>query len=171
LVENEGEAPPASREVVAIISVLLIGVFISQADGTLVLSVYGRISSEFNDLENGSWIITAYLLAMSGTQALYGRLSEIYGRKRCLQASYILFSIGTLGTGIGQSLGQVIGARVIQGAGGAGMVGMVSILLTDLVPPRDVAVYRSYVNVISTVGRMSGGTFGGLISEVVGWRA
>lgn len=152
------------------ISVLLIGVFMSQADATLVLSVYGEIASEFHALKDGSWILTSYMLAMSSTQALYGKLSDIYGRKRCLQTAYILFAIGTLGTGIGQSLTQIIIGRAIQGAGGSGMVGMVSILLTDLVPPRDVALYRSYINVIQTLGRMSGGTFGGLISEAIGWR-
>lgn len=64
----------------------------------------------------------------------------------------------------------MIAGRVLQGAGGGGMVSMVSILLADLVPLQDVAVYRSYVNIFSTVGRSCGGLVGGLVAEYMGWR-
>lgn len=67
-------------------------------------------------------------------------------------------------------MAQVIAARAVQGAGGAGMVCMVSILLTDLVPLQDVALYRSYVNIAQTVGRSCGGAVGGYLTETIGWR-
>lgn len=87
-----------------------------------------------------------------------------------LQLSYITFAIGTLGSGLAGDMTQMIVARVVQGAGGAGMVSMVSILLTDLVPLQEVAVYRSYVNIFSTVGRSCGGLIGGYFAQWVGWR-
>lgn len=65
---------------------------------------------------------------------------------------------------------QIIAARAVQGCGGAGMLSMVSILLTDLVPVHELAMYRSYVNVISTVGRSCGGAIGGFLSQTIGWR-
>lgn len=65
---------------------------------------------------------------------------------------------------------QIIAARAIQGCGGAGMVCMVAILLTDLVPVHELAVYRSYINVIQTVGRSCGGAFGGFLAQTIGWR-
>lgn len=83
------------------------GVFISQADTSLVLATYGRISSEFHDLESGSWLLSSYMLAMCVSQPFFGKLSDIFGRKRCLQAAYTLFAIGTAGCGLGLSLGQV----------------------------------------------------------------
>lgn len=107
---------------------------------------------------------------MCVAQPLFGKFSDIYGRKRCLQTAYILFAIGTVGCGIGQSMGQLFAARAIQGAGGAGMVCMVSILLTDLVPLHEVAVYRSYVNIVQTVGRSCGGAVGGYLAQTIGWR-
>ena len=67
-------------------------------------------------------------------------------------------------------MNQMISARVVQGAGAAGMGSVVSILLTDLVPLRDIAVYRSYVNIFSTVGRSCGGVIGGLLAQTLGWR-
>ena len=141
----------------SILSVLLIGVFVSQADTSLVLATYGQISSEFNDLQDASWLLSSYMLAMCVSQALYGKLSDIWGRKAMLQVAYALFALGSLFCGLGQSMGQLIAARALQGMGGAGMVCLVSILITDLVPLRDVASYRSYVNIVRYKMRASGG--------------
>ncbi|RJE25667.1 resistance protein [Aspergillus sclerotialis] len=152
------------------IAVLLIGVFASQADSSIMLATYGQISSEFNDLQSGSWLLTSYMLAQCIAQPLYGKLSDIFGRKHCLQASYLLFAIGTAGSGLGRSMPQIISARAIQGCGGAGMVCMVAIILTDLVSVHEVAVYRSYVNVIQTLGRSCGGAVGGYLAQTIGWR-
>ena len=149
---------------------LLLGVFISQADQSLVLATYGKVSSDFDDLESGSWLISAYILAQCVAQPLYGKLSDIYGRKSCLQAAYVLFAIGTAGAGLAQSMGQVIASRAVQGAGGAGMVSMVSIIITDLVPVHEVASLRSYVNILQTTGRSCGGFIGGLLTQTLGWR-
>ncbi|WAO90310.1 MFS domain-containing protein [Fusarium falciforme] len=179
LEENERAEPPTGtqtpkdeeqRSVFGILSVLLIGVFVSQADTSLVLATYGAIASEFNDLQNASWLLSSYMLAMCMGQPLYGKLSDIFGRKFMLQVSYGLFATGSLLCGFCQSMPQLIVARSIQGLGGAGMVCLVSIIITDLVPLRDVATYRSYVNVVQTVGRSSGGAVGGFLAQAVGWR-
>lgn len=87
-----------------------------------------------------------------------------------LQISYVIFALGTLACGLSRDMNQMITSRVVQGAGGAGMVSMVSILLADLVPLKELAVYRSYVNVFSTVGRSCGGLIGGLVAQFLGWR-
>lgn len=165
----------SARSVFGIISVLLIGVFVSQADVTLIFATYAHITSEFIRLGDGSWIsgswiVTSFGLATCATQTMYGRLSEIFGRKPILQMSYLLFLIGTAIAGLAQNMVQMIVGRVIQGAGSAGMVSMVSILLTDLVPLHEVASYRSYVNVFSTVGRSCGGPIGGYLTQTIGWR-
>ncbi|KAL2211263.1 MFS general substrate transporter [Sarocladium strictum] len=143
----------------ALLSVLLIGVFISQADTSLVLATSASIASEFNDFENASWLISSYMLAMCVAQPLFGKLSDIFGRKAMLQVS-----------GICQSMVQLIAARAVQGIGGAGMVCLVSILITDIAPLIEVASYRSYINVVQTVGRSAGGAIGGVLADTIGWR-
>ncbi|KAK4540745.1 hypothetical protein LTR36_008960 [Oleoguttula mirabilis] len=168
--DDKAKDPGTSTDVYATISVLLLGVFISQTDQSLVLATYGKIASDFDDFSSGSWLMSAYMLAQCVAQPLYGKLSDIYGRKSCLQASYALFAIGTAGSGFGQSMGAVIAARAIQGAGGAGMVSMVSIIITDLVPMHEVASLRSYVNVLQTTGRSCGGVIGGFLTQTLGWR-
>ena len=149
---------------------MLVGVFISNADWTFILASYSTVASEFNDLSSGSWMLSIFILAQCAVQPLYGKLSDIYGRKSCLQISYILFTIGTTGSGLGWSMGSVIAFRAIQGSGGAGMVSMVSIIITDLVPMHEVAALRSYVNILQTVGRSAGGVIGGLLTQSIGWR-
>ncbi|KAI5263015.1 MFS general substrate transporter [Aureobasidium subglaciale] len=172
---SESQQDQPKRSVFGIISVLLIGVFVSQADTTLVFATYAHITSEFIKLGggswiDGSWIVTSFGLATCATQPMYGRLSQIFGRKPILQISYTLFLVGTAVAGIARNMEQMIVGRVIQGAGSAGMVSMVSILLTDLVPLHEVAAYRSYVNVFSTVGRSCGGLIGGFLTQTIGWR-
>lgn len=154
----------------AAISVLLIGVFVANTDSSLILATYGLISSEFGDLGSGSWLVSSFILGQCVAQPLYGKLSDIYGRKQCLQVSYILFSLGTAGTGLGQSMSQIIAARAVQGAGSAGMSSMVSIIITDLVPLNEIATLRSYVNIMATTGRSCGGVVGGALTAALGWR-
>lgn len=81
----------------ATLSVLLLGCFIANADSSLVLATYGKVASEFHDLDSGSWLLSSYILAMSAVQPLYGKLSDIYGRKPVLLVAYAMFAIGNLG--------------------------------------------------------------------------
>ncbi|KAI7547008.1 MFS general substrate transporter [Hortaea werneckii] len=167
---NKNSPASSSANVWATLSVLLVGVFISQTDASLVMAVYAKVASEFNDLDSGSWLMSAYILAQCVAQPLYGKLSDLFGRKALLQLSYILFAVGTAGAGLSMSMGAVIVSRAVQGAGSAGMLAMVSIIITDLVPMNEVAVFRSYVNILATSGRSCGGVIGGLLSSALGWR-
>ncbi|KAK6523646.1 hypothetical protein TWF281_001625 [Arthrobotrys megalospora] len=153
-----------------IIAVLLLGVFVANGDGSFVLATNGVISSEFGRLDDASWLVTSYMLTMCALQPLYGKLSDIYGRKAMVLISYAFFGLGCLYSGIAQSLTGVIVGRAVSGIGGAGMNVLVSILITDLVPQRDVAAWRAYVNIAATTGRSLGGPVGGYLTDTVGWR-
>jgi MFS family permease len=154
----------------ATLSVLLLGCFIANADSSLVLATYGKVASEFHDLDSGSWLLSSYILAMSAVQPLYGKLSDIYGRKPVLLVAYAMFALGNLGAGLGRSLGEVIAWRAVQGIGGAGMGSLVAIIIVDIVPMHDVASTRSYVNIMQTSGRTCGGVIGGWLTQTLGWR-
>lgn len=153
-----------------IVCVLLIGSFISSADVTLLIATHPIIASEFNALNDASWLLTSFALAQASFQPFYGKLSDIYGRKSLLIVAYTLFAIGVAFVGLGTSMPVLILGRVISGAGASGMTALASILITDLVPIRDVASWRSYVNVAATTGRSIGGPVGGWLADTVGWR-
>ncbi|KAL1608865.1 hypothetical protein SLS59_002056 [Nothophoma quercina] len=166
--ETSIAAIPAS--VGHIVCVLLIGTFISNADSSLLFATHTIIASEFNALHDSSWLLTSFALAQAATLPLYGKLSDIYGRKSLLLLAYALFALGNFLVGIGGSMSELITGRVITGLGASGMTALVSILITDLVPLREVATWRSWVNIIATTGRSIGGPLGGWLADSVGWR-
>ncbi|KAJ2986517.1 hypothetical protein NUW58_g4989 [Xylaria curta] len=156
--------------VLRIVLVLLIAVFIFHADHSLVLATHPSIGSEFNALEWSSWLFTSFGLAGAATQAVFGKLSDIYGRKPIILLSYAGFAIGCLIVAVGQSMLAVILGRVLSGSVGAGMTVLVSITISDLVPVRESGAWRAYVNVAATTGRSLGGPIGGWLADAVGWR-
>ncbi|OQD80132.1 hypothetical protein PENANT_c039G10676 [Penicillium antarcticum] len=156
--------------VATIIAVLLLGEFISNADATLVMAAAGRISSEFNRLRDASWLSTGYTLGLCAAQPMYGKLSDIYGRRPLLLISYFLFAVGCILSGVGSQMWMVVLGRAISGSGGAGIMTISSIVITDIVPKREVASWRAYVNIAMTLGRSLGGPIGGWLSDTVGWR-
>jgi MFS family permease len=173
--ENEdgtGQTSPAPSQdsTAATISLLLIGLFVANADSSLVLATNSAISSSFSQLQSASWLTTSYVMATCAAQPIVGKLSDIFGRKNVLIVSYGLFAIGSGLCGVGQSMWQVIAGRSIAGLGGAGMTVIVAVLITDLVPMIEVAPWRSYVNVVATTGRMVGGPLGGWLADLIGWR-
>ncbi|KAJ5715646.1 Major facilitator superfamily domain general substrate transporter [Penicillium malachiteum] len=152
------------------IAVLLLGELVSNADATLVLACEGLISSEFDRLRDASWLSTGYSLGLCAVQPMYGKLSDIYGRKPLLIISYVLFAIGCIICGIASNMSIVILGRAIGGLGGAGTMVISSVIITDIVPKRDVATWRAYVNISMTLGRSIGGPLGGWLSDTIGWR-
>ncbi|VUC24016.1 unnamed protein product [Clonostachys rosea] len=171
IANGQSDVVPTSRAtIVGILSTLMLGVFIASADSSIVIATSSQIASEFNRFSEASWLVTSYSLAQCACQPLYGKLSDIFGRRSVLVFSYIVFLVGCGLCGIGQTYWQVIAGRAISGIGGAGMSGLVSVIIADMLPIREVAKWRSYVNVVSTVGRSCGGPLGGWLVDTTGWR-
>lgn len=162
--------PSSSLAIWVVVPISLIGVFIANADGSLVVASSQSIASEFNALINAQWLVTSYLLAQCASQPLYGKLSDVFGRKINLVVAYTFFAAGCFLVGFGREYWQVIGGRAISGIGAAGMTALVSVIISDMVPVRSVAAWRSYVNVAATTGRALGGPVGGWLCDTVGWR-
>jgi MFS family permease len=139
-------------------------------DQLLAVATYAKIGSELNALNSTSWIATSYFLTLTSFQPLYGKLSDIFGRKPCLLFAYAVFAIGCLGCGLAQDMVQLCIARGLAGIGGGGMNSVVSILTTDLVPLRDRGIWQGYMNIIASVGTSVGAPLGGFLADSVGWR-
>ncbi|KAE8399449.1 hypothetical protein BDV37DRAFT_275250 [Aspergillus pseudonomiae] len=147
-----------------------IGVFLSAADQTIIMASYGQIGSDLHALNLTSWIATSYFLTLTSFQPLYGKLSDIFGRKACLLWAYAIFGTGCLFCGLAQNIHQLIAARVFQGIGGGGMTTVVSILLSDIVPLRDRGVWQGIINIIYATGSGVGAPLGGILADYIGWR-
>jgi MFS family permease len=156
-----------SSQIASIIAVILLGELLASMDGTFVTAAGPTISSHFSRLEDLNWLTTAYLLGVAVVQPTIGKMSDIFGRKAVLLVSYFLYTLGRTVCGLSNSMGGVIGGRAIGGMGGAGMMTVASIVVTEVVPQRDLAMWRSYVNLVMTLGRSLGGPFGGMWSPPI----
>ena len=162
--------PEVKKRMKYILPALGIGIYLSAADQTIIVSSYGKIGSELKALNRTSWIATAYFLTLTSIQPLYGKLSDIFGRKVCLLFGYVIFGIGCLFCGLAQDMSQLIAARAFAGIGGAGMTTVVSILLSDIVPLRERGKWQGYLNIIYAAGASSGAPLGGILADYIGWR-
>ncbi|KAF7512506.1 hypothetical protein GJ744_001441 [Endocarpon pusillum] len=167
--EMEGSTKSPSCGPLAI-AVLLFGVFIANADESFVMATYGAIASEFRRLSDGSWLMTGYTLGYCVSLPLYGRMGDLHDRKKLLLTTYFLFGLGCMISGTALSLWQTVLGRITAGVGGSGIAALISVIITDMVPLREVNVWRSYINVTAIVGRSCGGPIGGFLADTIGWR-
>ncbi|KAL8849249.1 MAG: hypothetical protein Q9221_005779 [Calogaya cf. arnoldii] len=170
---SEPESPEvlqARKNVKQVLPVLGVGLFLAFLDQTVVAAINEDMASDLNALSSISWIATAYFLTMTCSQPLYGKLSDVFGRKSCLLFAYTMFGIGSLGCGLTGTMAGLIAARAIQGVGGGGMLIVVTVLLSDLIPMKDRGTYQGYLNLIGAIGSTSGGPLGGLFVQTIGWR-
>jgi len=162
--------PEIRKNLKYIMPAVSIGIFLSAADQTIIVSSYGRIGSDLDALNLTSWIATSYFLTLTSFQPLYGKLSDIFGRKSCLLFAYAVFGLGCLFCGLAQDINQLIAARVFQGIGGGGMTTVVSIMFSDIIPLKDRGLWQGIINIIYATGAGSGAPLGGILADYVGWR-
>lgn len=175
--DNKSERPVSTAEEISgarlrvIMLSMYLGIFLAAIDNTIVSTTSAHVASEFNQLSKVSWIATSYLLSSATFQPLYGKVSDIFGRKCLLVFTNVAFLIGCLMCGLSKSFWWLVIARFVAGVGGGGLTSMSSITITDLVPLRERAMYQGICNVFYGLGTACGGIVGGWFSDnKAGWR-
>ncbi|WWC61030.1 uncharacterized protein I303_103608 [Kwoniella dejecticola CBS 10117] len=146
------------------------GSFLVAFDSTLVSTLLSDIGSEFNSSTQISWLGTSYLLSVCCFTPIYGRLSDLIGRRNAHLTGMFFFTLGTFLCGFAPSIWALIAARAIAGIGGGGVQSVSVIIMTDLVDLRHRGIYQGYVNILFGSGAALGGPVGGWISDHFGWR-
>ncbi|ODN98488.1 multidrug resistance protein fnx1 [Cryptococcus wingfieldii CBS 7118] len=144
--------------------------FLVAFDSTLVSTLLSDIGSAFNASTQTSWLGTSYLLSVCCFTPVYGRLSDLIGRRNAHLTGLTLFTVGTFLCAVAPSMYGLIGARFLAGAGGGGVASVSAILMTDLVDLRHRGMFQGYVNLLYGLGAALGGPVGGWISDNFGWR-
>ncbi|KAI2818571.1 hypothetical protein CBS115989_5055 [Aspergillus niger] len=152
------------------IFIAYLGAFLASTDESLVIATYDIIASEFHELSKASWLVTGYNLGYCIALPVYGTLADSLGRQRSMLLGYLVFALGCLISSLSNSMNQLIAGRIISGVGSSGMVVMISIIITDLAAPSEVALLRSYTNVVNMLGRGAGAPLGRVIVNSLGWR-
>ena len=132
------------RETLIVVAGLMVGLSLSALDGTIVATALPTIVGDLGGLEHLSWVVTSYLLASTAATPLFGKLSDLYGRRRLFQVAIAIFIVGSMLAGASQNLLQLILARGVQGIGGGGVQAMCFSIVGDVIPPRERGRYMGF---------------------------
>jgi EmrB/QacA subfamily drug resistance transporter len=161
--------PLSKAEVRSIFYGLTLAMFLSALNQTIVATALPTIGREFGDLENLSWVIISYLLSSTVVAPLYGKLSDIHGRRSMLLVSIGLFIAGSAVSAAARDMTTLILARTLQGIGGGGIVPLTQTAIADMVSPRERGRYQAYIGSAWVAAGTLGPALGGVIAEHLHW--
>ncbi|PFH48548.1 hypothetical protein AMATHDRAFT_76666 [Amanita thiersii Skay4041] len=157
------------EKVIVVFCGLSLCTLVSALDSVVIATTIPTISKTLNAGSTVSWVPAAFLLTSTSFQPLYGRFSDIFGRKAALTTAIAIFMIGNLISGFSKSINQLIIARGISGAGGGGILNMCQIIISDIVSLRERGKYQGIISFVSAIGFVVGPIIGGALSERVSW--
>jgi EmrB/QacA subfamily drug resistance transporter len=153
-----------------VIAGLMLGMSLSSLDQTIVATALPTIVSDLGGVVGLSWVVTAYLLASTASTLLWGKLSDLYGRKLVFQVAVVIFLAGSVLCGISQNIGELIAFRALQGLGGGGLLVLSQAILGDVVSPREQGRYEGWFGAVFGVTSVAGPLLGGLFVDYLSWR-
>ncbi len=165
-----GAVSGPKREVLVVLPGLLLALILAMLDQTIVSTALPRIVGDLGGVTHLSWVVTAYVLASTITTPLYGKLGDLYGRKRWLMIAIVIFLIGSALSGLSQTMDQLILFRALQGLGAGGLMVGVIASIGDLVAPRERGQYMGYMMASMMLAMIAGPLVGGYITDSLSWR-
>jgi EmrB/QacA subfamily drug resistance transporter len=162
-------APLSERQKNVIIAGVLLSMLLAALDQTIVAPAMPTIAGALGDAEYLPWIVTAYLLTATAMAPLYGKLSDIYGRRPIIFVGILVFLAGSIVSAIAPSMGVLILGRAVQGVGGGGLFALAQTIIGDLVPPRERARYAAWISGTWATASIAGPLLGGVFAEHLHW--
>src|SRR5215212_6466525 len=158
------------RSILLVVSGLMMVMLLASLDQTIVSTALPTIVGDLGGLEHLSWVVTAYLLAVTAVTPLYGKLGDLFGRKVVLQGALVIFLVGSALCGIAQGMTELIAFRAIQGLGGGGLMVSAQAAIGDVVSPRERGRYMGLFGAVFGVSSVAGPLIGGIFTSSLSWR-
>jgi EmrB/QacA subfamily drug resistance transporter len=147
----------------------MLAMFLAALDQTIIVTALPTIGAEFSNVESLTWVMTSYLLTATAGVPLYGKFSDIYGRRSALLLGILTFTVGSIACAVAPNLNALIIARALQGLGGGGLLAVPQTIIGDIIPPRERGRYQAYMAGTHAVANLCGPVLGGLFAEYLHW--
>ncbi len=165
------EAAPAysHQQILRVVTGIMLCILLAALDQTVVIPAVPAIAAQLNAFGHLSWIVSAYLVTSTAATPLYGKLSDIYGRRALLLPALALFIAASVLCALSRTLPQLIAFRAVQGLGGAGLMSMAQAAIADVVSPRERGRYQGYMAGMWGVASVAGPVVGGWFTDHLSW--
>jgi MFS family permease len=160
----------SKSKIALIMFAIAMAVFLAARDTTIITTALETISSDFHSSAGFTWIGSYYLLATAASTPIWGKISDIFGRKQILLIANVVFFVGSLIAGLSINIGMLITARAIQGIGGGGLLVLANICVADLFSPRRRGAYYSIIGSVWALANSLGPVIGGVFTTTLTWR-
>jgi EmrB/QacA subfamily drug resistance transporter len=167
--ETAGSETLSRREIVSIMSGLMLAQFMGALDQTIVAPAMPTLGRTLGDVETLPWVVTAYLLVSTAVTPLYGKLADIHGRRPILLLSIGLFILGSVACALAPTMLALALARGFQGLGGGGLIALTQTIVGDIIPPKQRPKYQAYIQTTWLAAGLGGPIIGGFLAEYTHW--
>lgn len=167
---GEGLPPLGHRQIVTVLVGLMLGMLVAALSQTIVATALPTIVGELGGQEQLAWVVSATLLTSTASTPIWGKLSDLYGRKIMFQSAIGIFLLASLASGFAQDMAQLIAFRAVQGLGVGGLMALSQAIIGDVVSPRERGRYQGYIGSVFGIATVAGPLMGGFLVEHLSWR-
>jgi MFS family permease len=160
----------SDAQVRAVMSGLMLAIFLGALDQTIIAVALPSMSRELQGFGLLAWVVSGYLVTFTVATPLYGKFSDLYGRRRMLSLALTLFLLASVGCALSGSMPMLVTFRILQGLGGGGLISLAQATVADVVVPRERGRYQGYISGMYALASVAGPLFGGVLTQSLSWR-